>query len=588
MNQRCIVLWCLLFFAANAKSQFYFRGEVKDTKEFVLAHVRIHVHSTNSFYYSGASGNFGIPSARLTDTVSFLLNGYEEKILVLNSKEFNHIILRASSGGSMQKKKLLSFTKDKQIDRNQWRGISGETYSEQTENVFNHTQQYPTTGFAMNVDKASYSNIRRFINMNSAVPPYAVRIEEMLNYFPQQYKEPPPGKTFHVQSQLTDCPWSTANKLLFLQLHARKINYDHLPPSNFVFLVDVSGSMDLPNRLPLLKTAFRMMVQNMRTIDTISMVVYGGTVAVVLQPTSGNDKEKIMGVIDSLAAGGDTPGESAIRQAYNLAQSQFIKGGNNRIILATDGDFNVGEVSEDALMLLVTQKQQTGIYLTCLGVGMGNFKDSKLATLAKKGNGNYAYLDDIHEAEKVLVKELTQTFYAVADDVFMNLKFNAALVKEYRLIGFDNRRDAVADSSIDLEGGEIGSGNNVLAIFEIVPASDKLFNPEILPKDIIANIEMRYSLCDDTTHLMLKKACLANYTEFKNMDKDLQFATAVAMFGLKIKQSKYIKQADWKDIKQIATESNNPESYLQTEFLQLIDKAEAIYNIKKRKKNKKD
>jgi Ca-activated chloride channel family protein len=219
---------------------------------------------------------------------------------------------------------------------------------------------------------------------------------------------------------------------------------------------------------------------------------------------------------------------------------------------------------------------------------MGNFKDSKLATLAKKGNGNYAYLDDIHEAEKVLVKELTQTFYAVADDVFLNLKFNADLVKEYRLIGFDNRRDAVADSSIDLEGGEIGSGNNVLAIFEIVPASDKLFNPEILPKDIIANIEMRYSLCDDTTHLMLKNACLANFTEFKNIDKDLQFATAVAMFGLKVKQSKYIKEAEWTDIKRIAAESYNPESYLQTEFLQLIDKTEAIYTNKKRKKNKTD
>ena len=579
MNQRCIVLWCLLFFAANAKSQFYFRGEVKDTKEFVLAHVRIHVHSTNSFYYSGASGNFGIPSARLTDTVSFLLNGYEEKILVLNSKEFNHIILRASSGGSMQKKKLLSFTKDKQIDRNQWRGISGETYSEQTENVFNHTQQYPTTGFAMNVDKASYSNIRRFINMNSAVPPYAVRIEEMLNYFPQQYKEPPPGKTFHVQSQLTDCPWSTANKLLFLQLHARKINYDHLPPSNFVFLVDVSGSMDLPNRLPLLKTAFRMMVQNLRTIDTISMVVYGGTVAVVLQPTSGNDKEKIMGVIDSLAAGGDTPGESAIRQAYNLAQSQFIKGGNNRIILATDGDFNVGEVSEEALMQLITQKQQTGIYLTCLGVGMGNYKDSKLEILAKKGNGNFAYLDNVMEAEKVLVKELMQTLYSVADEAYLNVSFQSKYVQRYRLIGFDNRSDALSDSSSSLEGGEIGTGHTITAVFEV-----ELTDMIIPEAETIATAELSYQPFDQKEKVTEQYHVENNYINLKQVDSTYRFASAVALFGLLLKRSVYVKDAGWEELISLLQTVVNPNDYWQKEMMTLVRKAKLIYKPGKTRK----
>jgi Ca-activated chloride channel family protein len=424
--------------------------------------------------------------------------------------------------------------------------------------------------------------------MKSAVPPDAVRTEEMINYFNLHYREPDHNDLFRFESQLTSCPWDMEKQLLILNINAKKLDLNMVPPGNFVFLIDASGSMDMPNRLPLLKAAFQMFVKNLRPIDTVSIVTYGGTVGIWLKPTGGAEKEKIIQSIEELSAMGDTPGEAAIMTAYAIARSTFNKNGSNRVILATDGDFNVGLSSEKALEDLITKERQGNIYLTCLGVGMGNFKDSKLATLAKKGNGNYAYIDDIKEAEKVLVKELTQTLYAVADDVFMNLKFNAALVKEYRLIGFDNRRDAVADSSIDLEGGEIGSGNNVLAIFEIIPASDKLFITETLPKDIIANIEMRYSLCDDTAHLLLKNACLSNYTEFKNLDKDLQFATAVAMFGLKIKQSKYIKQVDWKDIKQLATESYNPESYLQTEFLQLIDKAEAIYTTKKRKKNKND
>jgi Ca-activated chloride channel family protein len=218
---------------------------------------------------------------------------------------------------------------------------------------------------------------------------------------------------------------------------------------------------------------------------------------------------------------------------------------------------------------------------------MGNFKDSKLETLAKKGNGNYAYLDDINEAEKVLVKELTQTFYAVADDVFLNIQFNRELVKKYRLIGFDNRRDAVSDSTIDLEGGEIGSGNSVLAIFEIIPATEQLFKENTLANERLANISMRYSLCNDTTQLKMIKSCPADLTEFKYIDKEFKFATAVTMFGLKVKQSKYIKQVDWLDIYAIAQESYNPQSYLQTEFLQLVEKADEIYSPKKRKKAKK-
>ncbi len=258
-------------------------------------------------------------------------------------------------------------------------------------------------------------------------------------------------------------------------------------------------------------------------------------------PQAVHEKEKIIKSIEELEARGDTPGEAAIMTAYQLARSTYNKKGSNRVILATDGDFNVGLTSEKAMDELITKERQSGVFLTCLGVGMGNFKDSKLETLAKRGNGNYAYLDDINEAEKVLVKELTQTFYAVADDVYMNLQFNSKLVKQYRLIGFDNKRDAVQDSTIDMEGGEIGSGSSVLAVFEIVPEDAKLLTADFADKNGIAKLSMRYSLCNDTTHKVMEYICSPAAIEFNDLDKELQFATAVTMFGLKSKTIKIYK-----------------------------------------------
>ena len=315
--------------------------------------------------------------------------------------------------------------------------------------------------------------------------------------------------------------------------------------------------------------------------------MYGGTVGVWLQPTSGAEKEKIIESIESLTAAGDTPGESAIRFAYRLAQSTFIKGGNNRVILATDGDFNVGENSEKALDELITKQKQTGIYLTCLGVGMGNFKDSKLQTLAKKGNGNYAYLDDINEAEKVLVKELTQTFYAVADDVFMNVNFNPAMVKQYRLIGFDNRKEAVTDMSSEIEGGEIGSGNSTLAVFEIIPTQQNLLMRNTSIADDMATLSLQYSLCNDTATIRYTYKVKSNYQHIDSIDRELKFATAVTMFALRLKQSQYINaNVDWPLIRDIAVSSAEKNNYLQQEFIRLVDKAEKIYQVKKKKKKK--
>jgi Ca-activated chloride channel family protein len=337
--------------------------------------------------------------------------------------------------------------------------------------------------------------------------------------------------------------------------------------------------------LPLIKSAFQLFVKNLRPIDTVSIVTYGGYVKVWLTPTAGSEQKKILEAIESLQAEGDTPGESAIRVAYKLARNTFIPDGNNRIILATDGDFNVGETSEKALEELVAQQRQTGIYLTCLGVGMGNFKDSKLQILAKKGNGNYAYLDDMAEAERVLVKELTQTFYSVADDVSMNIEFNPSLVKKYRLIGFDNKKESLSDIESEVEGGEIGSGSTMMAIFEILP--EKQITASTDQKNTmrdIASIDLSYIPHNETVKKQLTFEVPDNYLTIEKTHRDFRFAAAVAMFGMKLKDSKYLNRQDWPFIINFSKSVADPNAYLEKEFLLLLEKAKKTYGSKNKKK----
>jgi len=402
----------------------------------------------------------------------------------------------------------------------------------------------------------------------------------MLNYFNFGYEPPPKDSVFHLNSMVSDCPWNAEHQLLYLQVSARKVDLEKVPPSNLVFLIDVSGSMDMPNRLPLLKSAFKLLVNNLRDKDTVSIVVYGSTVGIMLPPTSGKEKEKITKVIEDLSPGGSTPGESGIRTAYRVAKAQFIKGGNNRVILATDGDFNVGQATEDELENLITQHQQSGIYLTCLGVGMGNYKDSKLEVLARKGNGNFAYLDDEKEAEKVLVKEFTQTLYTVADDAYLEVQFNPQLVKDYRLIGFDNKLKALADSVSELEGGEIGSGHSLMTILEFAPTSqaDNTFSTRL------ATVNIRYRLPDDTLLLNARYTCNYQPVEFKDLPACHRFATAVVMFGGLLKNSKYFKNVSWNDALILANQSYNTKDAVQKEMIDLIEKARRIYGKEKKRK----
>lgn len=584
--KKLVIYILLTSFVCHADAQYYLRGEITDEKNQPLQNAKIVMHSTRLIYYSGMSGAFGIDTHHLFDTLTVSLEGYETRVSPIKADLYQRIVLKVLPGNaSRNRPKLISITKDMKEENKFRMYVNDESYFQLVENEYADASKFPNTGFALNVNKASYSNIRRFLNTQSTVPPDAVRTEELLNYFNIHYHEPENGQVFSIQSQLSSCPWSERKQLLYLNVTAKKLDLERFPAGNFVFLIDNSGSMDMPNRLPLLKAAFQLLVRNLREKDTVSIVTYGGGVSIWLKPTSGGDKEKILKSIEELEAGGDTPGESGLMTAYKLAESSFIKGGNNRVILATDGDFNVGNFSEKALEDLITKEKQTGVYLTCLGVGMGNYKDSKLETLAKRGNGNFAYLDDIHEAEKVLVKELTQTFFAVADDVFMNVRFNPALVKQYRLIGFDNKKDAVADSTGELEGGEIGSGSSVMAVFEIMP-EDSQQSASLNNNGELAWVNMRYNLCGDTVHRQAKYTCPANFVAFNDEDKELQFATALTMFALKLKQSPYIKDAEWDDIESIAIKSADPSNYLQQEFLQLIAKAKKVYNAKKGKKKK--
>lgn len=588
MNKKytyCFLVFFILF-QNYLDAQYYIRGEVKDDKGNGLQNVRIILHSTGLPYSTGVGGAFGILTKKAVDSLSFSLEGYEPINSSVNSAKYVSIIMKMQPfAASLQKHSLLSLTGNMQAMADKQWAAGDETYNTIIENSYIDAHRFPSTSMVLNVDRASYSNIRRFINMGSTVPPDGVRIEEMLNYFNFNYANPPKDSIFRVESSLSSCPWMPGNQLLFLQVNTKKINLDKVPPSNLVFLIDVSGSMDMPNRLPLLKSSFRKLVQNLRPIDTVSIVVYGSVVGVMLQPTSGDNKKKIYDAIEELTPGGFTPGEAGILQAYKLAQNKFIKGGNNRVILATDGDFNVGQNNEKQLEELITRQKQTGIYLTCLGVGMGNYKDSKIEVLAKKGNGNFAYLDNEMEGEKVLVKELTQTLYAAADDVYMNVAFNPELVKAYRLIGFDNKRSALADSTSELEGGEIGSGHSMIAIFELEPTDENKAAMTVgTMSKPIASARIHYRMPEGKEERYSSFSCPYNYLEYKESRAFLRFASSVALFGLMLRNSDYVKNMSWQELSTLTAESADQTNNLQKEFYEMVIKAQKIYQPLKKKK----
>ena len=584
MKIACYILLSSLLSSTAWCQQFYLRGEVKDESGNPLQNVTILHQRTGYVYKSGSVGTFGINIDHKIDTFSFSMDGYRPEKVVANADNYLSVLLKLAPANrtTTRVNKLLSFTKGiAREDQKKW-FAGDETYARIIENQFINAGSYPSTNVSLNIDRASYSNIRRFLVQGSMVPPDAVRIEEMLNYFNLNYDEPKGKDPFGIKTKLTSCPWNSNNRLFFIDLSAKKLSLESLPPSNLVFLIDVSGSMDMANRLPLLKSAFRLLVSNLRAKDSVAIVVYGGITGTMLSTTSGAEKEKILNAIDELTPGGTTPGESGINLAYNTARRHFILGGNNRVILATDGDFNVGLKTEEELDELISRNRESGIYLTCLGVGMGNYKDSKIQMLARKGNGNFSYLDNFNEAQKVLMKEFTQTLYAVADDAYMNVEFNPNYVKSYRLLGFDNKVGALKDSLAIVEGGEIGSGYSMMGIFEIESATAG----DTIMIEKYAQIKLHYRLPNDSVHRVFTHRSIFDFEDFADIEKSYRFASAVAMFGSLLRSSSFVKENDWNTVLLLANASADPADLLQKEFVSLVEQAKGLYSKGKKKKKK--
>ncbi len=446
-----------------------------------------------------------------------------------------------------------------------------ESYARIHDNKFLGVRDNPLSTFGVDVDRASYSNIRRFLVAGQRPPPDAVRIEEMLNYFTYDYPEPARQSEhpFTVTTEVSMAPWHAGHQLLRVGLQARRIDVADLPPANLVFLVDVSGSMQSANKLPLVKRSLRMLVTELRDVDRVAMVVYAGSAGLVLESTPGTAKDEIFQAIDRLEAGGSTAGGAGIRLAYGVARQHFITGGNNRVILATDGDFNVGAASDADMERLIEAERTQGVFLAVLGFGMGNYKDSKLETLADKGNGNYAYIDDAAEAEKTLVHELGGTLFTVAKDVKLQLEFNPAQVASYRLIGYENRLLAKEDFDDDTkDAGEMGAGHSVTALYEIVPvgADDALAqgSTDSLRYQHVANvvgahrdgellyIKLRYKTPDGTTSRLLTHVVP---NRVQRPSTDMRFAAAVASFGMILRDSEYRGSMDINDVATLAERS---------------------------------
>lgn len=472
-------------------------------------------------------------------------------------------------------------------------GGNTEEYSNIVENEYKEVTRDPLSTFSIDVDNASYSNVRRFLNYNQKPPNDAVRIEEMINYFDYDYPDPKGDQPFSVITEISDAPWNKEHKLIHIGIQGKKIDYEDLKPSNLVFLIDVSGSMSDVNKLPLLKESFKMMLDGLSEKDRVSIVVYAGAAGVVLESTPANEKEKIIAAFDQLSAGGSTAGGAGIKLAYDICQKNIIQDGNNRVILATDGDFNVGTSSTGALVDMITEyRQKYDIYLTICGFGMGNYKDGRMEEISNAGNGNYFYIDNKQEAEKVFVKDLLANMFTIAKDVKIQVEFNPAQVKAYRLIGYENRVLANEDFNDDKkDAGELGAGHTVTALYEIIPADseEKVNNTDELKyqntgltghatsSNEIMTLKLRYKPIKSQKSILIEEVIKKREIVPNNKTSDnFRFSAAVAAFGMILRESKFIENYSLDDVLELAKGSINEKDQYQTEFISLIEKAKYV------------
>lgn len=530
--------------------------------------------------------SIAVPASGGTLVFSFIgLNSQEIKIgsrtvinvtMTLNVTQLSEVVTGYGGKGRVKKDKAAvgamyreyemapSVASQDMYQQPQW---NTEEYDAIQENIFHDALRNPLSTFSIDVDAASYSNMRRFINNGQRPPKDAVRIEEMVNYFDYDYSQPTGEHPFNIITEISTAPWNAKHKLVHIGLQGKKIPTDNLPPSNLVFLIDVSGSMSDPNKLPLLKSSFKMLVNELREQDHVAIVVYAGAAGLVLEPTSGAEKKKIIEALNNLEAGGSTAGGAGIQLAYAVAKEHFKAGGNNRVILATDGDFNVGESSNGGMERLIEEKRKAGVFLTVLGFGMGNYKDSKMEILSDKGNGNYAYIDNITEARKVLVNEFGGTLFTIAKDVKLQIEFNPSKVKTYRLIGYENRMLKSEDFNNDKkDAGELGSGHTVTALYEIIPVGvdsefDKIdelkyqttkVEPSASKSKELMTVKFRYKKPDEEISKLIVHPLVDNQVALSKTSDDFRWSASVAAFGMLLRESEYIKDFSYDQVVQLA------------------------------------
>jgi Ca-activated chloride channel homolog len=539
----------------------------------------------------------------LTIEVSFL--GYQTQTLqVTKANPTLHIRMKANNVamsevvvtamGIKREQKVLGYTASsvKDFSRSNYRPAYTEDYSPIKENSFHTVLSSPLSTFSIDVDRASYSNIRRFLNDGDMPPADAVRVEEMINYFDYKYSNPTSDEPVAVHTDMAVCPWNTAHQLVRIALKGKDVAKDNLPPSNIVFLIDVSGSMSGPQRLPLVKQAFKVLVNQLRSVDRVAIVVYAGAAGLVLPSTSGSDKTTILDALEKLEAGGSTAGGAGIKLAYETAAENLVRDGNNRVIIATDGDFNVGASSENELQNIIEKEREKGIFLSVLGFGMGNYKDSKLETLADKGNGNYAYIDNFEEARRTFVTEFGGTLFTIAKDVKLQVEFNPKHVQSYRLVGYENRMLENEDFNNDKkDAGDMGAGHTVTALYEIVPVGGNPTRPATDPlkyqqnQPIAGNstevltVKLRYKEPSGNKSKLITQILRWKQQEISDAPEDFRMAAAVADFGLLLRNSEQKGNATYEQVLKLAgnARGKDEEGY-RAEFIQLVKKAQLISN----------
>lgn len=611
----------LLMLAFRPVKTFTITGKITDESGNPVAGASIVIKGTRTGTSSKADGTFTLNAPDNSKVIVITALGFEPLEISLQGKTTINAVMKADNKtvtevvvtGAARKKygeKIMTrgyaspitanWNSPKQNggynfgtwDRNE--DYNREGYDNIIENRFLKVTDNPLSTFSIDVDAASYSNIRRFLNQGQLPPAGAVRIEEMVNYFHYEYPQPTNNDPFSINTEIADCPWNKDNKLVLIGLQGKKIPVQNLPASNLTFLIDVSGSMMDENKLPLVKASMKLLVDQLREQDRISIVVYAGNAGLVLAPTSGYEKTKIKDAIDRLEAGGSTAGGAGIKLAYKTAGENFMKGGNNRVILCTDGDFNVGESSDDAMERLIENERKSGVFLTVLGYGMGNYQDAKMQKLADKGNGNHAYIDGITEAKKVLVNEFGGTLFTIAKDVKLQVEFNPAKVQGYRLVGYENRMLAKEDFNDDKkDAGELGSGHTVTALYEVIPVgvqSDFLkkvdtlkYQSNVQPfsksshNNEIMTVKFRYKAPDADVSKLIEHPVMDQQMSLAKTSDNFRFAASVAQFGLLLRNSEFKSGASYSDVLGLARKAKGTdEEGYRAEFIKLVESAQLL------------